>query len=136
MGSKDQEAMDYRQKIGEGSRLDGWEGENEKRRVTGAVTKWQCAAFITWLVSPATSPFMATFRPAHRFPSSDMRTYYNIVRTITPNRLVTKCANSPSFTNCNRQTRGERGHVSLEALSITLALLIKHDSPEIRFAVS
>lgn len=40
-------------------------GRNDEggRRVTGGVTKWQCAAFISWRVSPVTRPFLATLRP-------------------------------------------------------------------------
>ena len=57
--------------------------------MTGAVTKWQCAAFITWRVSPVTRPFMATRRPLSDI--AKMRTHYNIVRTLT--ELVPSTAN-------------------------------------------
>ena len=68
----------------------------------------------------------------------------NIVCTLTSNRttidkpsITTRCSKiQPSLTSGNRQTRGERGHVSLEALSKTLTPIIKYASPEIRFAVS
>lgn len=36
------------------------EEDEGRRRVTGAVTEWQCAPFITW---PVTHPFMVTLRP-------------------------------------------------------------------------
>jgi hypothetical protein len=112
------------------------EGE---RRVTGAVTQWQCAAFITWRVSPVTRPFMATLRPVSDIACGS---HYNIVRTLTElvpstRPSITTCSKiQPPLRSRDRQTMGERGHVSLEALSTTLTLTIKYASPEIRFAVS